>query len=332
MPDSTLYRIAFLINPISGGGQGTRIYDFLPEIMGSMGFEDAEWIMEYTVAENGDSQIENLLQKTQKLIAVGGDGTINAVMNCIVRQPQNQVVLGLIPLGTGNDLGRTLHLYGAYVNRGLVYLVRKLILAESIPFDLWMVNDQYAMAAYFSAGVDARIAQAFNEDRAAGKVHAHTAIGNKMHYGKCAKRHWYYQLAPDSIVKLRNKHGVWTEYKVGGYKSIVISNIPSFASGRNLFQNTKLNDKMLEIVFFPNRFRMIGGMLAASIGGIVADFFKKMYLPSYQATEVQLLVAPDASLQLDGETRTCEIKERPIHICYKTQVQLLQLPENMYRD
>jgi len=44
------------------------------------------------------------------LIAAGGDGTINEVVNGMLRdeQPGLRTTLGIVPLGTGNDLARTL--------------------------------------------------------------------------------------------------------------------------------------------------------------------------------------------------------------------------------
>ena len=43
------------------------------------------------------------------IVAAGGDGTLNEVVNG-VREDASAVVLGLIPLGTGNDFARTLDL------------------------------------------------------------------------------------------------------------------------------------------------------------------------------------------------------------------------------
>lgn len=43
----------------------------------------------------------------ERVVAAGGDGTMNTVVNAL-RELEADVVLGLLPLGTGNDLARTL--------------------------------------------------------------------------------------------------------------------------------------------------------------------------------------------------------------------------------
>ncbi|MBU5868802.1 NAD(+)/NADH kinase, partial [Vibrio cholerae O1] len=43
------------------------------------------------------------------LIAAGGDGTLNEVVNGIAEKP-NRPKLGVIPMGTVNDFGRVLHI------------------------------------------------------------------------------------------------------------------------------------------------------------------------------------------------------------------------------
>ena len=50
-----------------------------------------------------------LEQNYDIIIAAGGDGTLNEVVNGIAEQP-NRPKLGIIPMGTVNDFGRALHL------------------------------------------------------------------------------------------------------------------------------------------------------------------------------------------------------------------------------
>jgi len=106
----------FLINPISGGGQGKEVFDFLPEIMRSMDFKEDEWMREFTVIDLFYEQIKDALAGSECLIAVGGDGTMTAVFSVLLRHEEfRHIKIGLIPLGTGNDLARVLNLYSALV-------------------------------------------------------------------------------------------------------------------------------------------------------------------------------------------------------------------------
>ena len=47
---------------------------------------------------------------TKRVIAGGGDGTINEIVNGLVLDGRASIPLGIVPLGTGNDLARTLAL------------------------------------------------------------------------------------------------------------------------------------------------------------------------------------------------------------------------------
>ena len=56
-----MLKFHFLINPISGGGQGKVIFEFLPEIMASMDYKQEEWKAEFTQAEGMREQIQQAL-------------------------------------------------------------------------------------------------------------------------------------------------------------------------------------------------------------------------------------------------------------------------------
>jgi YegS/Rv2252/BmrU family lipid kinase len=75
---------------------------------------------------------------TDFLIAIGGDGTTNEVINGFLKSPDNlreNVVVGLIPFGTGNDFSRTLKL------KSSVKYLHKLIIENKIkPIDIGEVE------------------------------------------------------------------------------------------------------------------------------------------------------------------------------------------------
>jgi diacylglycerol kinase (ATP) len=93
-----------ILNPTAGS---VKNVDALVERMGRL--PDAEV---YTTAKAGAAMRSTrtaLRKGCEMIVAVGGDGTLNEVVNGL-REDASTVVVGLIPLGTGNDFARTLGL------------------------------------------------------------------------------------------------------------------------------------------------------------------------------------------------------------------------------
>lgn len=323
------YKISFLINPISGGGQGKEVADALPDVMSSMGFDDNSWTWQYTKIENQKRQIVSLLSSSEKLIAVGGDGTMSDVIHRMSDKYGKNIELGLVPLGTGNDLARVLNIYDAYVNRGLLYLVRKLITAKAIDFDLWKINDTHTMASYFSVGSDAKAVQDFNSVRKKGKMITSSSLGNKLYYVKYAAKNFFYSLEPGSMVEFQDKKDQWHSKDVSGFSSVIVANVPSFASGQNLFQNTKLDDGLLELVFIRNPYEYAGALATAN-ANLVGDIYKKSFAHSYHAKCVKMKFKNPAPYQIDGEGVYGESEDENIEIKYQQRIRILTLPEKGY--
>ena len=316
-------KFIFLINPISGGGQGKVIHQFLPEIMDSMGFKEEEWKAEFTQYEGMKEQILNALANTETLIAVGGDGTVSAVLSTMLASEfANKVKIGLIPLGTGNDLARVLHLYKPFVDKGLLFLVRRLLRAEAIPFDIWKVNGSYALANYFSGGIDARIAHDFNQDRSKGVIASNSVIANKLHYVRRFFADRKYVLQQGTLTTV-DKYGKSRTKDLAGHRTVIVGNIPSFASGANPFYKSKMDDGFLEVVDVPN---MLNFMFAIALGNIplVGRIYKKYFLKSEKVHRLELEIQPDEFLQLDGEDLSGKLGGK-VTIEFANQVQMLAL-------
>lgn len=318
-----MYKFHFLINPISGGGQGKEIQKYLPEIMASEDYKEEEWKSEFTQIEGMKEQIQQALESTETLIAVGGDGTVSAVLSTMLLGGFSQKVkIGLIPLGTGNDLARVLNLYKPYVDRGLLFLVRRLVRAAARPFDIWKVNGQFALANYFSAGIDARIAHDFNQDRATGAISSTSVFANKLHYVKRFFADRNYMLKSGNLT-YTDKSGNGHEVDVSGHRTVIVGNIPSFASGANPFFRSNMADGLLEVVDVPN---MHNFMMAIAIGNLplIGFIYKKYFLKSRKVKSLELTLGKDEFLQLDGEDLSGKVGES-IFIEYAAQVNMLAL-------
>lgn len=73
------------------------------------------------------------------IVAAGGDGTINEVINGIAEQPYRPK-LGIIPVGTTNDFARALN-----IPRNIGKAVDVILNDRSMALDIGKVNDQYFM-------------------------------------------------------------------------------------------------------------------------------------------------------------------------------------------
>ena len=80
---------------------------------------EKEFVTDYFITKTSKSA-EDFAEKiansgTDYLIAVGGDGTMHEVVNGIMQVPKDQrenLIIGLLPVGSGNDFARTLKLSG----------------------------------------------------------------------------------------------------------------------------------------------------------------------------------------------------------------------------
>ncbi len=99
----TIPKVAFIINPISGGIAKTNFNDLIKKVL------DKDFLVEIFLTEraNHATEIAKDLLKTDisYIIAVGGDGTINEVAKVLTN---TQKIMGIVPCGSGNGLARHL--------------------------------------------------------------------------------------------------------------------------------------------------------------------------------------------------------------------------------
>lgn len=96
----------FIVNPTSGGGHaekvGERIEKYCTE-------NEIDFSIHYTTRPNeATDMVKNFKNKEYIIYSVGGDGTLNEVLNGMIKTKNK---LAIIPAGTGNDFYRTLEKY-----------------------------------------------------------------------------------------------------------------------------------------------------------------------------------------------------------------------------
>lgn len=97
-----------VVNPNAGSRKGEKDWPRISHLLNDHSFK-----YEAVFTKNRKHAIElteNAIgEGYKKILVVGGDGTLNEVVNGVFRQkryPVKDIILGMIPVGTGNDWGR----------------------------------------------------------------------------------------------------------------------------------------------------------------------------------------------------------------------------------
>lgn len=320
--------IAFLINPISGGGIGRTVFHQLPEIMESFGFSRNQWRAELTEAGRLAEQTDTLLAAARKVIAVGGDGTIGFVLNRLRLTRAQDIQIGLIPLGTGNDLGRSLGVFRIYNQRGLLACVKRILKAECATFDLWDVNGHLTLASYLSLGMDAAILHDFDSARKKGRI-PKGSLFNKLYYVKAFLARSGYRIAGNCSL-LVSEGGREKRIELKGSLCCLIGNINSYAAGAHPFPTGCFDDRVLEVLILDRMWKFSLLVAASRIYPRFARFMKR-HLRILQARSVVISGCPGEFCQLDGEDVTAIMRESGrLIIRPSRQVQILDLRQAFF--
>ncbi|WP_149303511.1 diacylglycerol/lipid kinase family protein [Pareuzebyella sediminis] len=98
--------VHFIVNPIAGGGKNWITEHYLNKFFETDKFKTVVKYSNY----KGHAKLlteESVVEKAQIIVACGGDGTINEVASILVN---SEIVLGIIPIGSGNGLAASLNI------------------------------------------------------------------------------------------------------------------------------------------------------------------------------------------------------------------------------
>ncbi|XP_046487755.2 eye-specific diacylglycerol kinase [Neodiprion pinetum] len=199
IPTASVRPVLVFINPKSGGNQGAKL------------LQKFQWLLNprqvFDLTQGGPKMGLELFKKVPNLrvLACGGDGTVGwvlSILDQIGASPPPAV--GVLPLGTGNDLARALGWGGGYTDEPIAKILSNIGDSDTTLLDRWQLtverntdapNDDEAgkgkenlplnvVNNYFSLGVDAHIALEFHEAREAHPEKFNSRLRNKMFYGQ----------------------------------------------------------------------------------------------------------------------------------------------------
>lgn len=146
----------FIINPVAGSGKGERI--ILPKIIETVKKEGVDYVIHRTI-NVGDG--ENFVKKqclsfpneTLRFYAVGGDGTLNEVVNGAYGFTNAEIAF--IPAGTGNDFVRI------FPDKKSFSCIKSQLYGTSRPIDLIEYDDK-KIINMLNIGLDCAVVSEMN--------------------------------------------------------------------------------------------------------------------------------------------------------------------------
>lgn len=186
-----------ILNPHAGGNKGRQDKKQIEDLLEKFGFQFK--LIETEYPKHAIDLVRNFLKKGYThIIAAGGDGTLNEIVNGIFKQDfvdVNNIVIGMIPVGTGNDWIRTFDIPADYKKSLQVIKQNKQLKQDigKITFSDLHNNIQESYFANMAGfGFDAMVANKANQLKAKNKsgfvVYMYSLLSSFVKY-KSRKTH-----------------------------------------------------------------------------------------------------------------------------------------------
>eukprot|EP00802_Teleaulax_amphioxeia_P010187 Tamp_10212.p1 GENE.Tamp_10212~~Tamp_10212.p1 ORF type:complete len:497 (-),score=82.38 Tamp_10212:577-2067(-) len=282
-PAATRVNLVALVNGKSGGKQGAELIKKIRKHLGDQNVID---IMERNpnggiLAPKGAMTMHANDGGSTRFLVCGGDGTVGWALQDLDKLRDSgimteDVAVSVLPLGTGNDMARTLRCGGGYAGEKLKPILDKCAQGRDQKLDRWKVNikasgqdsnqteEEFIMCNYFSIGWDAKIARRFHCLREAKPHLFKNRSVNKGWYAYFSMCHLLGNLDMSQAATLEVDGKVIAVPK--GVVSFNVVNIPSYSGGTNLwgtqtsdsFAPQLTDDGKLEVVGYTGALHMLG--------------------------------------------------------------------------
>lgn len=141
--------VLVLVNPAAGQGAAARAASLMRELAEAR----PEWaVVSSASARDATSLVTDCAPEIGLVVAVGGDGTVNEVLNGLMRHtPAHRPALAVVPAGSGNDFAKLLGI-PASISSALTVAAT----GRKLRIDVGRCNDRW-FANAVSLGLDAQI-------------------------------------------------------------------------------------------------------------------------------------------------------------------------------
>uniref|UniRef100_A0A3Q2YA43 Diacylglycerol kinase n=1 Tax=Hippocampus comes TaxID=109280 RepID=A0A3Q2YA43_HIPCM len=335
IPSPLMKPLVVFVNPKSGGNQGTKI------LQSFMWYLNPRQV--FDLSQGGPSEGLELYRKVhnQRILACGGDGTVGWILSCLDELGLNpQPPVAVLPLGTGNDLARTLNWGGGYTDEPLTKILSHVEEGTVVQLDRWNLHVEANPNAgaevdeqqsdklpldvfnnYFSLGFDAHVTLEFHESREANPEKFNSRFRNKMFYAGTAFSDFLMGSSKDLSKHIRVVcDGTDLTSKVQDLKlqCLVFLNIPRYCAGttpwgnpgeHHDFEPQRHDDGYIEVIGFT-----MTSLATLQVGGHGERL--------NQCREVTLTTTKALPVQVDGEP--CRLAPSIINISLRNQANMVQ--------
>ncbi|MDY0198050.1 MAG: diacylglycerol kinase family lipid kinase [Tenuifilaceae bacterium] len=280
-----------IVNPEAGSGKGLKDWPRIEALLNELGIN-----FEYKITERKYHTIELTVNAVRngfrKILVVGGDGTLNEVVNGIFIQnvcKPNDIIIGVIGVGTGNDWQRTFKLPSDYRGKILAIKEERTILQDvgKVRFFEARIQQSRYFANAAGVGFDAKVALATNRLKESGRK------GKLLYIYSLLKTLYYHRSTMAKIAidshKLDGKIFSAT-LGIGKYNGGGMLQLPNALPDDGLFDITVIN-KIRRVNVLRNIFRLYNGTI-----------LNHPKILGYQGKNITISSKPPLSLEADGES------------------------------
>jgi diacylglycerol kinase (ATP) len=276
--------IYYLVNPISGT---TKKDDLIKLITKENQQRNLLFQIGYTNAQGDYDYLKDIIEKQQitDVVMVGGDGTVNQVLNALHREP---VKFGIVPMGSGNGLA-----LAAGIPKKPVEALKVIFDGHAYTTDAFLINQQFS-CMLSGIGFDAQVAHDFSTKASRGLLmYTQQSILN------------YFKAQPYQFEIQVDGFNFFTEAFF-----ISIANSNQFGNNVTIAPQASLNDGLLDVVIVQkmNKAKLPFAIFQQIRGNnklqtLVEDMSKKNVL-YFQTPALSIKNIKYAPLHIDGEPCT----------------------------
>jgi len=266
-------KITVIINPVSGTASKKRIPNLLDQYFPSNQFEKQFFFTEYR-GHAFELAKRAVIEKTDYVIAVGGDGTVNEVARALI---ESSSILGIVPMGSGNGFARDLAI--PLDSRKALEVIRE---RNVRTIDYCKANNRLFFCTC-GVGFDASVSERFAKRKHRGPLAYMRSVVTE-----------YLQFKPDT-------YDIIFENEVLTKKAFLVTcaNASQYGNNAYIAPQADMTDGMLDVA-------ILSPFSPLDIGHLIVQMFTKQItknrkLQYYRSKKLSLRRAKPGIVHIDGE-------------------------------